>query len=168
MATGVGPPLVSHELCEEDLAVVIEALVPVAEKLEFFGLQIGMQMNEIAQIQRQFTDPCQCLLRILRTRLERSPALTWNDIDRALRARSVGKTQLANSIKREYGHLFSNDPSFEASLGQEESGRTAKAKGKQKEAKTGEPVKDSPQSLTQVSELERESYKMVYTSNRNV
>ena len=59
MATGVGPgpPRASHELSEEDLAVVIEALVPVAEKLEFFGLQIGMQMNEIAQIQRQFTDP---------------------------------------------------------------------------------------------------------------
>ena len=162
MATGAGPPLASHELSEEDLAIVIEALVPVAEKLEFFGLQIGMQMNEIALIQRQFTDPCQCLLRILRTRLERNPALTWNDIDRALRSKSVGKIQLANSIKREYGHLFSHDPSFEDSLGQEESGRTAKAKGKQKEAKTGEPVKDSPQFLTQVSKLERESYKMVH------
>ena len=161
MATGSGPPLASHELGEEDLAVVIEALVPVAERLEFFGLQIGMQMNEIAQIQKEFTDPCQCLLRILRTRLERSPALTWNDIDRALRARSVGKIQLANSIKKQYGHLFSRDPSFEASLGQEESGRKALAKTKQRAAKRGEP--DShPQYPTQVSALDQqESYKEV-------
>ena len=163
MATGAGPPLASRELGEEDLAVVIEALVPVAKELEFFGLQIGVQMNEIALIKKELTNPRLCLLKILHTRLERSPALTWNDIDRALRSKSVGMIQLANSINEKYGRLFSHDPSFEASLGQEESGRKAltKAKGKQKEVNKGETMKGShPRYPTQGSELERESYKM--------
>ena len=114
MATGVGPPGVqsgqgSHELGEDDLNVVFEALAPVAEKYEFFGIAIGVKINLIEQIQRQFTDPSQCLFRILRIRLAQLPALTWSDIDRALRSRTVGKIHLADSVKKEYGHFVCRD-----------------------------------------------------------
>ena len=114
MATGVGPPGVqsdqgSHQLGEDDLNIVFEALDPVAEKYEFFGLGIGVKINQIEKIQRQFTDPSQCLLRILRSRLAQLPALTWSDIDRALRSRTVGKIHLADSVKKEYGHFVCRD-----------------------------------------------------------
>ena len=51
MATGVGSPGVqsdqgSHKLGNDDLKVIIDALVPVAGKYELFGVQIGVDMNE--------------------------------------------------------------------------------------------------------------------------
>ena len=95
----------------------------------------------------------------------RTPKLTWNDIDRALRSESVGKIELANSLKKQYGHLICHDPYLEASLGLGESGRKtqAKAKSNKKAAKRRELVKGSlPQYPTQVSELERKSYKEIH------
>ena len=160
MATGVGPPLACRELQEEDLAFVFEALVPVADKYEVFGIQIGMKMNEIYQFRRMhFSDPQKCLLEILSTRLERSPALTWNDIDRALRSRSVGKTQLANSIQKQY------DPSFKGLFGLKKSEKMAvkNAQGEHEAAKRGESMKDAcPQHRTLVSEEEQKLYKKVH------
>ena len=110
----VSPPGVqsdqgSHEVGEDDLNVVFKALAPVAEKYEFFGLGIGVKINQIEKIQRQYTDPSQCLLQILHSRLAQLPALTWSDIDRALRSRTVGKIHLADSVKKEYGHFVCQD-----------------------------------------------------------
>ena len=100
MATGRGPALASRELAEGDLAVVNEALASVAGKYEFIALQIGVDMNDIEQIERQFSrDPRQCLLRILGNRLRKLPALTWNDIDKALRSESVNESILARAIQ---------------------------------------------------------------------
>ena len=52
MATGVGSPGVqsdqgTRELGIEDLTVVFDAVVPVTGKYEFFGIQIGVDMNEV-------------------------------------------------------------------------------------------------------------------------
>ena len=119
MATGAGPEQVdegSHELGVKDLNVVFDALVPVADKYEFFGIQIGVEMDEVEKIQMQYTDPNRCLLRILRIRLKQIPALTWNDIDRALRSRSVGEGRLANAIRKD---LHSHDSSLGTALDQE-------------------------------------------------
>ncbi|CAI8046555.1 hypothetical protein GBAR_LOCUS25755, partial [Geodia barretti] len=73
-------------------------------------------MDEIEKIQMQYTDPNRCLLRILRIRLKQIPALTWNDIDRALRSRSVGESRLANAIRKD---LPSHDSSLGTALDQE-------------------------------------------------
>ena len=148
MATGVGSPGVqsdqgSRKLGNDDLKVIIDALVPVAGKYELFGVQIGVDMNEIDGIQRRCTDSRQCLLRILDTRLWQSPALTWNDIDTALRSKAVNESKLANIIKIEYGHLFSHEQTFKS----QEDGRTGSEK-EHKSTKKGKYVgEDRPQQV---------------------
>ena len=116
MATGAGPEQVDEGSHELKLNVVFNALVPVANKYEFFGIQIGVEMDEVEKIQMQYTDPNRCLLRILRIRLKQIPALTWNDIDRALRSAGVGESRLANAIRKD---LHSHDSSLGTALDQE-------------------------------------------------
>ena len=145
MATGVGPPGVqsdqgSHELGEDDLKAVFDALLPVAGKYVFFGIQIGVDMNESDEIRRQFNDSRECLLRILRIRLGKIPALTWNDIDTALRSKAVNESKLANTIKIEYGHLFGHEETFKS----QEDGRSEK---KHISTKKGKLKEDGPQQV---------------------
>ena len=141
MATGVGPPEVpsdqgTRELEKDDLKVVFDALLPVAGKYVFFGIQIGVDMNEIDEIRKQFmNDTRECLLRILRIRLGRTPTLTWKDIDTALRSKAVDESRLANTLMQEYGHLFSHKQTFES----QEDGRKGSEK-KHKPTKKGKYV----------------------------
>ena len=125
MATGKGSPCSSpacvdqslHELGGDDLKVVYEAVFSIAAKYLFFGIQIGLKMNEIANIKMQCgTDPKECLLHVLSVRLSKRPALTWGDIETALRSEVIGEHEQANRIKKEYGHLYYRlDPSLQAS-----------------------------------------------------
>ncbi|CAI8032734.1 hypothetical protein GBAR_LOCUS18483, partial [Geodia barretti] len=157
MATGAGPEPAdqgSHELGVKDLNVVFDALVPVAEKYEFFGIQIGVEMDEIEKIQMQYTDPNRCLLRILRIRLKQIPALTWNDIDRALRSRSVGESRLANAIKKD---LPSHDSSLGTALDQEQPRKgSEKVERKPKSTKKEKHVREG-QTQKVRNEQERDS-----------
>ena len=135
MATGVGPSCSasaqkrSHELGENDLKVVYNALHPMAEKYLFFGIQIDVKMSEIKKIQRLNTNPNECLLEVLSIRLKQIPSLTWNDIHTALVSESVGEVKLADEIKKKYGHLFSPDPSCSQAALEEESGSFILEKG---------------------------------------
>ena len=123
MATGTGPCCSapadqSHhspdKLGEDDLKIVLEALHPVSGKYIFLGVAMNVKMNDIEKIQRQcFSNPDECLLKILSFRLNQIPSLTWRDIDRALRSGPVGEVRLANRIREQYGHLY---PSSQASL----------------------------------------------------
>ena len=139
MATGVGPPEVqsdqgTRELEKDDLRVLFDALLPVAGKYVFFGIQIGVDMNESDEIRKQFNDTRECLLRILRIRLGKTPALTWKDIDTALRSKAVDESRLANALMQEYGHLFSHKQTFESHedgrKGSEKKHKSTKKKGK--------------------------------------
>ena len=138
---GVGPPEVqsdqgTRELEKYDLKVVFGALLPVAGKYVFFGIQIGVDMNEIDEIRKQFmNDTRECLLRVLRIRLGRTPALTWKDIDTALRSKAVDESRLANTLMQEYGHLFSHKQTFES----QDDGRKGSEK-KHKSTKKGKYV----------------------------
>ena len=135
MATGVGPSCSasaqkrSHELGENDLKVVYNALHPMAEKYLFFGIQIDVKMSEIKKIQRLNINHNECLLEILSIRLKQIPSLTWNDIHTALVSESVGEGKLADKIKKEYGHLFSPDPSSSQAALEEESESDVLEKG---------------------------------------
>ena len=121
MATGTGPGLTEpadhspHELGEDDLRVVLRVLHPVAEKYKFLGVEMNVKMNEIKKIQRQFSDPDECLLEVLSVRLKQIPSLTWRDIDTALRSGPVGEPQLADRIRRQYGHLYGLHPCIQES-----------------------------------------------------
>ena len=119
MATGTGPCRSAtadqspDELGEGDLRVVFNALHSVAENYKFLAVEMNLMMNEIKRIQRQFTDPNECLLEVLSVRLKQIPSLRWRDIDAALRSGPVGEVRLANRIREKYGHLY---PSSQASL----------------------------------------------------
>ena len=137
---GVGPPEIqsdqgTRELEKDDLKVFFDALLPVAEKYVFFGIQIGVDVNEIDEIRKQvMNDTRECLLRILRIRLGRTPALTWKDIDTALRSKAVDESRLANALMQEYGHLFVHKQTFESQedgrKGSEKKHKSTKNKGK--------------------------------------
>ena len=97
----------SYELGEDDLGVLFEALLPVARKYLFFGIQINVRMDEIEKIKKECPDPNEWFLKILSTRLKRVPPLTMNDIDTALRSGAVGESKLANDVRDKYGRHFS-------------------------------------------------------------
>ena len=166
MATGTGPCRSapadhSHqspdELSEDDLKVVFKALHSVAEKYVFLGVEMNIKMNEIKRIQSQCSDPRGCLLEVLSVRFSQIPPLTWRDIDTALRSDTVGEPQLADRIRRQYGHLYSPDPSFEASLVQEQGRKKSEITKSKKKAKKEKPAKKYVQqdSDKEVSESER-------------
>ena len=148
MATGAGPSAVPsgqgfRELGKYDLKVVFNALIPVAQKYEFLGIEIGLDMDEIDGIQRRCTDSRQCLLRILDTRLRQTPALTWNDIDTALRSKAVNESKLANTIKIDCGHLFCHEQTSES----QEDGRNGSEKKHKSTKKGNRMVEDHPQQV---------------------
>ena len=86
-------------LAIKDLNALVEALYPVRAKYKFFGLQIGVDINEIEDIEANCKDSSYCLLQILRARLKQEPALTCADIDNALRSRTVNEPQVANEFQ---------------------------------------------------------------------
>ena len=107
MATGsseVASP--NTELGKKDLVVLLEVLYPARNKYCFFGLQIGLGIDEIESIESNKTDSGKRLLAILSVRLNKAKPLTWNEIYSALRSKTVDESRLAEEIRRKYGHLF--------------------------------------------------------------
>ena len=100
MATGSSDTTSPNpELAIKDLNALVEALYPVRTNCKFFGLQIGIDINEIEDIEANCKDSSNCLLQILRARLKQEPALTCADIDNALRSRTVNEPQLAKEFQ---------------------------------------------------------------------
>ena len=107
MATGSSEvALPNTRLDEKDLAELFEVLYPARNKCNRFGLQIGLGVDEIENIESNKTDSGDRLLAILSVRLNKAKPLTWNEIDSALRSKTVDKSGLAEEIKQKYGHLF--------------------------------------------------------------
>ena len=85
MATGSNQATFSNrELGEEDISALYEALYPVRAKYKDFGLQIGVHIREIRNIEAKYKDHSDCLLEILSVRLNQELPLTCADIYRAL------------------------------------------------------------------------------------
>ena len=107
MATGSSEvALPNTRLDEKDLAELFEVLYPARNKCNRFGLQIGLGVDEIENIESIKTDSGDRLLAILSVRLNKDKPLTWNEIYSALRSKTVDKSGLAEEIKQKYGHLF--------------------------------------------------------------
>ena len=181
MATGAGPPHPAaaadrspDELVEDDLRVVFKALHSVAVKYVFLGMEINVKMNEIEKIQKRCLDPDECLLKVISVRLKQIPSLTWRDIDAALRSGPVGEPQLADRIRRQYGHLYSPDPSFEASLDQEQgrkmSAERIKSKNKAKKEKSSRKYtqQDSDEEVSESERYRKPSEKLQMNVNEAV
>ena len=99
-SSGVMSP--NTELDIGDLSALHEALCPVSAKYKFFGLQIGVDINEIKKIEANYKDSSEFLLEILCSRLRRKPALTYNVIDKALRSRTVDEHTLADDFQSNF------------------------------------------------------------------
>ena len=163
MATGTGPCRSapadqSHqspdELGEDDLRVVFNALHSVAENYMIFGVEMNLTMNEIKRIQRQFSNPNECLLEVLSVRLKQIPSLTWRDIDTALRSGPVGEVRLANTIREKYGHLYPSSQALDHKQGRSSSEMTRIATMEEKKEMKYPQKQDIDE---EVSESERHS-----------
>ena len=128
----------SHGLSEDDLAWVYEALHPMWTKYVNFGLLIGVKKAEIDSIQKKQTDSDERLLEILSVRLKKTPALTWDIIDKALRSPIVGELQLADTLQRTH-YSKNGDPLSCPSTSDQE----PRQKG-EKESKKRKYKKDGP------------------------
>ena len=122
MAARSGGETADKALGEKDLGDLCNTLHPVCKKYKFLGLQIGVMKSEIETIEAQHNDPSERLLEILSVRLKETKALTWNDIDAALRSSCVGEKKVADGIREKYRHLFSSE--------QEHGTREKKKKGR--------------------------------------
>ena len=91
-----------QELTNNDLALLLNTLNPVASKCFVLGLQLGVNDSRIRNIMRN-NSQCEDQLReIISERLRQESPLTWHDIARALRAESVGECRLASEIENKY------------------------------------------------------------------
>ena len=93
-----------QELTNNDLALLLDTLNPVASKCFALGLQLGVNDSRIRNI-RSNNSQCEDQLReIISERLRQESPLTWHDITRALRADSVSENRLASEIENKYIH----------------------------------------------------------------
>ena len=111
MATGSSQAtLPSRELWVKDLSALYEALYPVRAKYRGFGLQIGVDLDDIKNIESNNKDSGNCLLEILSSHLKKKPVLTCNDIDKALRSRTVDEHTLADYFQSKFECKSFPDP----------------------------------------------------------
>ena len=94
------------ELGEKDLAELLRVLYPARHRCIYFGLQVGLECEEIEGVENRYQNADDRLRAILSVRLNKAKPLTWNEIDSALRSKMVDKSGLAEKIRRKYGHIF--------------------------------------------------------------
>ena len=75
----------------------LEALCSISTKYKLLGIQIGVEKSEIDEIEAH-RSPKERLCEVLDVRLKQLPPLTWDDIDKALRSKTIGEQNLANEI----------------------------------------------------------------------
>ena len=137
----------------KDISALHEALCPVSAKYKFFGLQIGVDINEIKEIKANCDDSSDCLLEILCSRLNQEPALTCADICKALRSRSVNERQLASSFQSCFEFQSMGDQNKVKNETEKEYGKKYKA---EKVSESGIPLRTSEKNCEDESESENE------------
>ena len=93
---------VSREFTVDDLADLSATLHKVSTKYRFFGLQIGLKMHEISEIEVNHSKSADRLLDVLFTRLNLEPAISCADIVKALRSPDVGEGILATEFQKQF------------------------------------------------------------------
>lgn len=88
-----------------DLDTLVEDLYSVRDRFKFFALQIGVSKDELNGIRANNGSCEDCLLEVLDHRLRKSKALTYSDIDKALRSNSVDEPRLADSLCKKYHNM---------------------------------------------------------------
>ena len=120
-------------LGEDHLNILHRALYPARHKYKSFGLQIGLKISEIEDIEERCAGSGDRLLGILSIRVKKAEPFTWKDIYTALKLDCVGESKTADDIRKEYGHTFSADSSFEQISGHMHEKKSTKHKSKEKQ-----------------------------------
>ena len=102
------------ELGEKDLAELLRVLYPARHRCIYFGLEVGLEGEEIEGVENRYQNADDRLRAILSVRLNKAKPLTWNEIDSALRSECVDKSRLADKLREKYGHLFIPESSTES------------------------------------------------------
>ena len=105
MASESSSHAASHNggLSVNELNRLYEALYSVRTKYRYLGLQLGVELSTIQGIEADHKNVDDRLLEVLFARLNGEPPLTWGDVVKALRSRTVGSHhRLANSIHESY------------------------------------------------------------------
>ena len=161
MATGSShATLPSRELGVKDLSGLYEALYPVRAKYRGFGLQIEVDLDEIKNIESNNNkDSGNCLLEILSSRLKRKPALTCNDIDKALRSRTVDEHTLADDFQSNFECKSVPDPQKkQIEIKKESSKKSRAAKSTESESSLKMSKTESERMKRNVENKERTQY----------
>ena len=87
--------------------------------------------------------------------MKQIPSLTWRDIDTALKSDTVGEPQLADRIRRQYGHLYGLHLSLESPLGKKQRTKVSEmTRSKKKEVSSRISIQEHD-FVEEVSESER-------------
>ena len=86
-----------------DLSDVYEKVYSVRPKWYNFGLALELSVAALDSIRIKYLlDPSDCLRETLKARLKLEHPLMWREIIRALRKPTVGESELADQLEREY------------------------------------------------------------------
>ena len=92
----------SGQLTSDDLQEVFEAVYTILPNYVVFGMKLNVPLNFIRVTEKQYANPCDCLLQILDYRLKQLPPLTWYEIVQALQSPTVQQHDLARTIESQY------------------------------------------------------------------
>ena len=83
------------------MSLVAQELTAVSEKWQDIGEELGVQQYSLEDIPTYYSDPGDCLRKVLREQL-RNCATTWVDIIAVLRSPHIGDFQLADILEGKY------------------------------------------------------------------
>ena len=98
MATGNAEAFAGREYTEDYLADLYEVLHKISAKYKSFGLQIGLKITKIEEIEADKSKSTERLLEVLTKRVRMTPPLTCAIIVKALRSNTVEEYKMANEI----------------------------------------------------------------------
>ena len=91
---------IGQQLTVDDLRVVMKELNDVCAKWNNIGVQLGVKVGRLKAIEKQYSDPSDCLRETLREWLTNLSAPTWTNVVDALNV--VGEAVLAANLKQKY------------------------------------------------------------------
>ena len=92
-----------QQLSVDDLVVLLEELYNARANWYNIGMKLGVSVGTLKAIEKQYSDPSDCLRETLTTWLKScSPPPTWSKVVEALNSNAVGEGSLATNLKRKY------------------------------------------------------------------
>ena len=96
------PDLPGKILTLDDLGLLLEELLDVRTNWYHLGLLLKRSTGTLDGIKREFPNPRDQLLEMLKTWLRSADNTSWKTLLDALRSRSVGASQLADHLEAKY------------------------------------------------------------------